>query len=712
MPDITITAENATITGGCSGATPLAGGTEGFGNTLLMLHGDGADASTAFTDSSSFGHTVTPVGNAQIDTGQAKYGTASMLFDGSGDHLSIASYDIWNLRGPFTIEAFVRFNSVAADCAFVARWGAAGDEAWLFQWSTVAGNLLRFGYTTDGDTNILITGPWTPATGVWYHVAVCRDILGTVRMFVDGSEVGSASNVPEFYRNDNAVWIGAQQGAGANINAPMNGWIDELRISRDALYRADFTPPVAPVPDGFLNGVVTPEEYGAVGDGSTNDNAAVAAAVASGHDVRFQRGRSYLVTAEIQPLRGQTLFGGGRIVRNEDFTGGVSPDLDTFIDIRQDNVTVADLELVHTGIGRCFGVTCEAVDNITVKDSQFTHMRAMFVFKNSTNIEFVRNKCFHADRYAFATGGDRTSNQSNGPIYNVTCTGNLFYACNGGAVDINHDTHRFSVSDNLVVYADADATDEALDFGSSVATATCSDGIIANNVVDGSGVSRAAVRCYNYCDNLHFKGNVYRNMKAATGNSSVLVIDLGVSEPTNITFEGEVIEGGYHGYDIAEGQNIRVIGATVTGMDAIGILRRASAENVTIDGCLVHSNGTNGIRSIGGANMDIRNCDVHSNGAEGVWIQTGDYASVTNCAVYNNCQTSGLFGVVVDSGCDFGVMTGNRVFDNQGTKTQRGVSFGTCDRWAVVGNNFYSNITTNLSSGSLTNSQVASNITA
>ncbi|MCP5011181.1 MAG: hypothetical protein GY942_14465, partial [Aestuariibacter sp.] len=42
--------------------------------TKLMLHCDGADASTTFTDDSASGHTVTPVADAQIDTAQSKFG--------------------------------------------------------------------------------------------------------------------------------------------------------------------------------------------------------------------------------------------------------------------------------------------------------------------------------------------------------------------------------------------------------------------------------------------------------------------------------------------------------------------------------------------------------------------------------------------------------------------------------------------------------------
>ena len=46
-------------------------------NTQLLLHCNGTDTSTTFIDSGNTGHTVTANGNAQLDTAQKKFGTAS-----------------------------------------------------------------------------------------------------------------------------------------------------------------------------------------------------------------------------------------------------------------------------------------------------------------------------------------------------------------------------------------------------------------------------------------------------------------------------------------------------------------------------------------------------------------------------------------------------------------------------------------------------------
>ena len=79
-----------------------------FGSVSLLLHGNGANGSTTITDSSRFANTVTAVGNAQISTAQSKFGGSSLLFDGTGDRLTIpSSTDFAFGTGDFTVEAWV-----------------------------------------------------------------------------------------------------------------------------------------------------------------------------------------------------------------------------------------------------------------------------------------------------------------------------------------------------------------------------------------------------------------------------------------------------------------------------------------------------------------------------------------------------------------------------------------------------------------------------
>lgn len=67
--------------------------------TKLLLHSDGIDGSTNFTD--VMGHAIFANGNAQIDTAQFKFGGASALFDGAGDGISVADSADWYWDGDF-----------------------------------------------------------------------------------------------------------------------------------------------------------------------------------------------------------------------------------------------------------------------------------------------------------------------------------------------------------------------------------------------------------------------------------------------------------------------------------------------------------------------------------------------------------------------------------------------------------------------------------
>src|SRR3989338_6322305 len=80
--------------------------------TKLMLHMEGADAGTTFTDTETTPKAVTANGNAQIDTAQSKFGGASGLFDGAGDYLTIPSSSAFDFgTGNFTIDFWVRLAS-------------------------------------------------------------------------------------------------------------------------------------------------------------------------------------------------------------------------------------------------------------------------------------------------------------------------------------------------------------------------------------------------------------------------------------------------------------------------------------------------------------------------------------------------------------------------------------------------------------------------
>lgn len=211
-------------------------------DTKLMLHFNGTDASTTITDSSSVPKTATAVGNAQLDTAQVKFSTASLLMDGTGDYVSVLDDADWNFgSGDFTIDLWVQFNSVVAT-NFYSQFVDSNNR---IAFRRTGGGALQFFFISGGTTLANYTVTWSPSTGQWYHLAVVRN--GTnLFMFIDGVSQSltvltaiSTNAVPDLAA---PITMGSADGGIVE----MNGWFDEYRVVKGtAVWTATFTPPSA-----------------------------------------------------------------------------------------------------------------------------------------------------------------------------------------------------------------------------------------------------------------------------------------------------------------------------------------------------------------------------------------------------------------------------------------------------------------------------------
>ena len=209
-----------------------------FANVSVLLHMNGSNGSTTFTDSSSYAHAVTPRGNAQISTEQSKFGGAAGFFDGTSDGLSVAENDALKLgTGDFTIELQAY------------RTGTGSKDRFLVELGNGAGYLLR--WASNGNLQFYIQSSlacfytFSFTLNTWYHLAVARS-GSSVKMFVDGSEVASGTSSNSASANSN-VGISSNQ---AGTSDYFQGYLDEVRITKGvARYTANFTPPTAPFPD-------------------------------------------------------------------------------------------------------------------------------------------------------------------------------------------------------------------------------------------------------------------------------------------------------------------------------------------------------------------------------------------------------------------------------------------------------------------------------
>lgn len=215
------------IVGGGGGTDPH------FANVQLLLHMDGPDDSTSFPDSSSFVRTMVPNGGAHVSTDESVFGGAAGEFSGTAYLQSTSNMSFGT--GDFTVEGFVRFDTTA-DMGFLAGLNNAEmDFAFV-------GNEMRLGRLNTAWDSVF---PFTRSTGIWYHVAWCREGTG-LRAFVDGVQAGSTATNSTAYNAVSDFKIGASTGADRRFD----GFIDEVRITAGvARYTANFTPPAAPFPN-------------------------------------------------------------------------------------------------------------------------------------------------------------------------------------------------------------------------------------------------------------------------------------------------------------------------------------------------------------------------------------------------------------------------------------------------------------------------------
>ncbi|RLP22273.1 hypothetical protein D8676_25385 [Mesorhizobium sp. YM1C-6-2] len=220
-----------------------------FANVVLLVGFDGTDGATTAVDDSPAGHSpFTFLGNAQIDTAQSKFGGGSLLLDGTGDYVALPDSDDWNVgSAAFTIETWVRFNSLATANAILSQsGGTSGSRGFILDLSS--SGVLKFGWRSTVPSNPeLPSSSGVMTTGQWYHVAVDRS-GNTLRLYVNGTMVAkdtgwttTQANIAETFR------FGAQGAAG---NA-LNGWLDEVRITKGvARYASDagYTVPAAAFP--------------------------------------------------------------------------------------------------------------------------------------------------------------------------------------------------------------------------------------------------------------------------------------------------------------------------------------------------------------------------------------------------------------------------------------------------------------------------------
>jgi hypothetical protein len=206
-----------------------------FDEVELLLHMDGVNGSTTFTDVT--GKSISNTNNPSISTAQHKFGGASGSFGGTANVAPSTGTDQFFFNyDDFTIEFWVRFSTDTRQYIYDA--GTNNYSAIII---TPSNGLVEI----YGPASHVITAGTVPfSINTWYHIALTRD-SGTWRFFRDGSLYQSVTDGRSWGSDALTVRVG-----GSGVANCLNGYLDDFRITKYlARYTSAFTPPTSPHPD-------------------------------------------------------------------------------------------------------------------------------------------------------------------------------------------------------------------------------------------------------------------------------------------------------------------------------------------------------------------------------------------------------------------------------------------------------------------------------
>lgn len=562
---------------------------------------------------------------------------------------------------------------------------------------------------------------------------------------------------------------------GADKNLVFNGrtafvaWVADGGAAPDGSIASDGTVQyVAAAGEAALPGLggwlpfgrVSGKHFGAVGDGVTDDQVAVQAAsdfcAAQSVELYFAPG-TYRFDSVVN-LSSNSVWVGDADLATITKDDGATHDL-------VNGVSVNDLSI--TGIGfdgkrrNGGGVTGQSLrfrgsNRIRVSGCRFYDGMNVFVEEGCDDVLVTENK-FALGKYGIGVGGHHNGVGTGLFVSNIVISNNHFRETETEAIDLNRNVARAVIDGNVLrsIHTVSETGNEAIDIGGG----THEDITVTGNVIDLGGFASSGINIKEACTRVSVVGNTIsggnvadtegRGIRSTGGSTNVTISGNVVSEVfrgisvdngcSDVSVTGNSIDAQDQGIAVGAGSNERISITSNTVTTVAGVrdgISVANCDGFSIAGNMVSGATGQGIEaaisSTNGVicNNTVTGCDdginvassdtivdgnvCFENDDKGIQVQA-EHVTISNNIARDNGQGSVSYGIRVEAGSNFCVITGNQVYDTQATKTQQGLSFGgASDRCIVQSNMLYDNDSgVNITGqGSLTNSIVADNITA
>jgi len=204
----------------------------------------------SLTDFSSYGHTVSAVGDAAVTTSPFQF-HGSCAFDGNGDLLTVPHNNIFDFVGnDFTIEGFINPTTAAGVQGVYAQWGGTGSRSFKVVISTAA--KLEINGSKDGSSGNQINQIASTALelNTFSHFAVTRE-GSNFRIFINGVNRGTTTDSGNLYNSSANIAIGGNR--ADQTTSTLFGNLEDFRVINGlALYTTAFE-----VPTRSINNTLT-----------------------------------------------------------------------------------------------------------------------------------------------------------------------------------------------------------------------------------------------------------------------------------------------------------------------------------------------------------------------------------------------------------------------------------------------------------------------
>ena len=210
-----------------------------FEYVSMLLPGNGTNGgqNNTFLDSSTNNFTITRNGNTTQGSVNP-YGTlwSNYFVRASSQSLSAATTSALNFgTSDFTVEAWINLSSLAGMAIVI------GSDTNSFFFRVKNTNGLQIARTGVADLEFC---DFNFVVGTWFHVAVVRN-SGVIKFYVNGAEQTTQGSGGSSYNfgNESTTLIGQSESNAEYFN----GYISNLRVTKSAVYTANFTPSTTPL---------------------------------------------------------------------------------------------------------------------------------------------------------------------------------------------------------------------------------------------------------------------------------------------------------------------------------------------------------------------------------------------------------------------------------------------------------------------------------